>query len=219
MGHPLESKLSAPAADIMEAISKGFRAQADVKGKLAELYFARALGDLKSRGVIHGFIWNDKDGEPDFVIEIGERKLVAEVKNIRSGSAKRLVGDGWGTVELQKTRNGLDASGRKTRGYKKDHFDVIAVCLFNQSGTWTYCYADSSHLTVRTTDANILEVYQTVTYEGDNVWRTDLERVIVDSAADADGRQSARETQREQARREKEALKKTKMRQRVSKKA
>lgn len=178
MGHPLEAKLNAPAADIMDAIAKGFRAQADVKGKLAELYFSRALEHLKVRGVIQGFTWNDKDGEPDFVVEIDGKKLVAEVKNIRSGSQKRLVGDGWGTVELQKTRNGVDASGQKTRGYQKDHFDLLGVCLFNQTGQWTYCFADSSHLSVRTTDANILEIYQRVTYTGNDVWKTDLEAVI-----------------------------------------
>ncbi len=116
MTHPLEAKLNASAADIMEAISKGFRAQADVKGKLAELYFSRALDGLKARGVIGGYTWNDKDGEPDFVIEIDGTSIVAEVKNIRSGSEKRLVGDGWGTVEIQKTRNGTDAAGKKTRG-------------------------------------------------------------------------------------------------------
>ncbi len=92
------------------------------------------------------------------------------------------------------------------------------MCLFNQTGKWTYCFADSFHLTVRTTDANILEIYQTVTYTGDNVWKTDLEGVLQDAAGDADGRQTARQAQREKARLAKEAGKKRKSKPRATKK-
>jgi len=37
MTHQLEKDFNAPAKDILDAISYGFRAQVDVKGKLAEL--------------------------------------------------------------------------------------------------------------------------------------------------------------------------------------
>src|SRR5262245_45597926 len=41
--HALCTKLNASVADILEAIGMGFRAQIDVKGKLAELYMSRQL--------------------------------------------------------------------------------------------------------------------------------------------------------------------------------
>ena len=51
MNHPLEVALNAPANDILDAISKGFRAQADVKGKLAEYFLEKELSRLKDKGV------------------------------------------------------------------------------------------------------------------------------------------------------------------------
>lgn len=178
MPHPLEATLNAPAADIMEAISKGFRAQADVKGKLAELYFSRLLDGLQARGIVDRYEWFDKDGKPDFVIHAGAKVLVVEVKNIRSGTEKRFAGQLAGIVEIQKTRNGTDAQGNKTRGYRVDHFDLLAACLFNQTGRWEFRFAESGTLTTRESDSNILEIYQPVVYAGNAVWSSDLEAII-----------------------------------------
>ena len=52
--HPLETKLNASAQDILTAIERGFRAQVDVKGKLAELFLSRELDRLKAAGIIRG---------------------------------------------------------------------------------------------------------------------------------------------------------------------
>ncbi len=40
--HPLEVKFNAPAWDILSVIERGFRAQVDVKGKLAEWFLGHA---------------------------------------------------------------------------------------------------------------------------------------------------------------------------------
>lgn len=183
MSHPLEKSLNAPAADIMEAISRGFRAQVDVKGKLAELYLARMLDGLRAANLIDSFTWNDKDGLPDFLVEHAGKSLVVEVKNVRSGINKKLSGPGWGTVELQKTRNGVDGEGKKTRGYLRDHFDVLGACLFNQTGRWEYRFAESKDLAVRAKDASVLEVFQRVDYHPGQVWRSDLSAVILSALA------------------------------------
>ena len=50
--HPLELKFNATGWDILCAIEQGFRAQVDVKGKLAEWFLYKQLKELKSRGVI-----------------------------------------------------------------------------------------------------------------------------------------------------------------------
>lgn len=179
MTHPLEVALNSPANDILEAISKGFRAQADVKGKLAELYFSRLLDELRIGKCIDAYEWFDKDGRPDFIIHIGSHQLVAEVKNIRSGKEPRFSDVRKGTVELQKTRNGIDAQGKKTRGYRVDHFDLLAACLFNQTKRWEFRFAESRSLAARPEDPTILEIYQPVVYAGNEVWSANLERTIV----------------------------------------
>ncbi|MFH1672415.1 MAG: helix-turn-helix domain-containing protein [Pseudomonadota bacterium] len=78
--HSLEEMFNAPADDIMSAIHKGFRAQVDVKGKLAELYLAKYFGNLKARKVIDDFEWSDKDGVPDFIITYKGRSYIVEVQ-------------------------------------------------------------------------------------------------------------------------------------------
>jgi hypothetical protein len=176
--HPLEAKFNAPAADIMEAISKGFRAQADVKGKLAELYFSRLLDGLAARGVIDSYEWFDKDGQPDFLVKAAAKRLAVEVKDIRSGTSKKFADHLSGIVEIQKTRNGIDAQGNRTRGYRKDHFDLLAACLFNQGGHWDFRFARSANLATRPSDPDILEVYQPVVYAGNAVWSQDLEAIV-----------------------------------------
>jgi hypothetical protein len=57
--HPLEKKFNAPIADILEAIEHGFRAQVDVRGKLAELYLHRRLERLRAEGHIVSLEWHD----------------------------------------------------------------------------------------------------------------------------------------------------------------
>ena len=185
MPHRLEKTLNAPADDILEAIACGFRAQADVKGKLAELYLARHLDGLIAQGVIDRYTWNDKDGVPDFEVFKGTVRLVVECKNVRSGP--RHGGSGFATVELQKTRNGVDAQGNKTRGYRMDHFDVLAACTFNQTGQWTYRFIRSRRLLARTGSPDILVVMQQVPYVDGDGWSGDLSAVIEEELASRGG--------------------------------
>lgn len=117
MVHDLEKKLNAPAKDILDAISRGMRAQVDVKGKLAELYLYRILKKLEARGKISGLEWLDKDGEPDFRLICKSRKIRIECKNLRNevfSKPERTY-----KAEIQKTRNSKD--GSNTRSYRKDH--------------------------------------------------------------------------------------------------
>lgn len=181
MAHRLESLLNAPADDILEAIANGFRAQADVKGKLAELYLARHLAALQDTGKIDHYRWNDKDGVPDFEVMIENRCVIVECKNVRSD--KRLGGPGYGTVELQKTRGGTDAHGNMTRGYRFDHFDVIGACLFNQTGQWQFRFLLARRLERRPDSADHLVVMQRVEYEDMRGWTSDLLAVLHEAVA------------------------------------
>ena len=87
--HPHETKLNATAFDILSAIERGFRAQVDVKGKLAELFMSRQFEKLREQGAIDGFVWQDIDGQPDFIVTYRGHELVVECKNIRNQTYKR----------------------------------------------------------------------------------------------------------------------------------
>lgn len=187
--HELERKFNAPAVDIMEAINNGFRAQVDVKGKLAELYLSRDLEALKQSGVIDRYEWYDKDGEPDFHVWVAGKRLVMECKNIRSPTLSKKGKRSAPKVELQKTRDGLDANGKKTRGYSVDHFDILGVCLFNHTGEWRFVFIASRYLDRRPADPSRLKVMQAVPLTEADIqrlgkpWSSDLRTVIQQEAA------------------------------------
>src|SRR3954470_13645326 len=81
--HPLERLFNARGWDILSAIERGFRAQVDVKGKLAELFLYRRLEALRASGVISGLDWRDQDGIPDFLLTYRGKDFRVECKNIR----------------------------------------------------------------------------------------------------------------------------------------
>jgi hypothetical protein len=168
--HPLEEMLNASAWDIMSAIQAGFRAQVDVKGKLAEYYLHQQLVDLRNQGLFQKVEWQDRDGEPDFLVSVADRTLRVECKNIRSNGYR---------VELQKTRNSRD--GAPTRGYRIDEFDVLAVCLFNQTHEWQYLYTATRCLAQRANLPGYLVVMQRVPSEPGDFWRESVREAIEDA--------------------------------------
>jgi hypothetical protein len=179
--HSLEQKFNAPIVDILEAIEHGFRAQADVKGKLAELYLHRYLRRLQTENKIRGVQWYDADRLPDFeVLMVDGRKLRVECKNIRSNKAYST--ERGCKVEIQKTRGGLDKKGRKTRGYMADHFDVLAACLFNQTGEWRFRFIAANRLACREGDPQILKIMQLVPTTGEDKYWSDDFLVAVENA-------------------------------------
>ena len=174
--HPLELKFNATGWDILCAIEQGFRAQVDVKGKLAEWFLYKQLKELKSRGVIEDVIWHDTNGRPDFDIMIGGRTIRMECKNVRSGAnPKGYQGDF--RVEIQKTRNQL-VGGVSLRGYRADDFEVLAACLFNQTGTWDYVFVESGRLARRPNFPDYLVIMQPVPPSPRGVCKGTLEEVL-----------------------------------------
>jgi hypothetical protein len=176
IGHPLERSLNASARDILDAVSSGFRAQVDVKGKLAELYLFRALEAQQKQGIISELRWSDTDGEPDFFLRYRARPLTVQCKNVRSG-AQRCKGAEIQSfrVELQKTRGGIDPkTGERTRLYRPDEFDVVAACLFNQKGVWEYVYAATRDLARHRKQPDRLEVMHPICQPTVPPWHDDL---------------------------------------------
>lgn len=158
MRHPLEDKFNSSAWDILSAIQRGFRAQVDVKGKLAEYFLNQKLEGLVTEGVLESCQWQDKDGEPDFIVKYRGKALRIECKNVRS---KELFKQPPAyKVEIQKTRNAI--GGGPTRGYRVDEFDVLAACLFNHTHEWAYLYASAKALRRRDESPKFLQIMQPV---------------------------------------------------------
>jgi hypothetical protein len=155
MAHELEKLLNAPAEDIMDAIIRGFRAQIDVKGKLAELYLYRYLQTLESENIIGNLRWIDVDGMPDFEFDFRGKRYLVECKNLRNEMYKKQPSY---KVEIQKTRNSKD--GSNTRSYTVDYFDILAVCMFNQTSKWDFLFIKSKDLETDEVNPNRLKIMQ-----------------------------------------------------------
>jgi len=180
IGHPVEEALNASARDILDAINSGFRALVDVRGKLAELYLFRALQFAAKQGIISDLRWSDKDGEPDFFLSYNGRWLSIQCKNVRTGQQYR-TGENAGSfkVELQKTRGGIDPNtGEKTRLYRPDEFDLVVVCLFNQTGAWEFLYARAHDLARHRKHPDRLEVMHPVPPRPAHPWYADLRQAL-----------------------------------------
>jgi len=182
--HPLELRFNASGWDILSAIERGFRAQVDVKGKLAEWFLYKQLVELRDSSVIENVTWYDIDGRPDFDIVIRGRTIRMECKNVRSGeSPKSYQGDF--RVEIQKTRNQL--TGGPARGYRVDEFEVLAACLFNQAGTWDYVFIEASRLARRAAFPDYLVIMQPVPPRPRGVWKGTLAEVLNELSNGATG--------------------------------
>lgn len=166
IGHPVERMLNASARDILDALENGFRARADLKGKLAELFMSRHLDDLQRQEVIDHYQWFDQDGVPDFTIWFTDGRLIQlEVKNVRSGPGRL-------RAETQKTR--ASRSDPMSRYYRVDAFDVVAGCLFNTTGRWDYVFARASSLARLPADPDYLATMQSIDPQIVHPWYANL---------------------------------------------
>lgn len=158
--------LNASARDILDALENGFRARADLKGKLAELFAARYLDALQLSGVIDRYEWQDLDGEPDFIVWLRDGPAITiEAKNVRSGP-------GTLRAETQKTR--ASKSDPMSRYYRVDQFDILAVCLYNRTGEWTYLFTRIDWLRRLATNDAYLEPIQVIPVPTAEPWTPTL---------------------------------------------
>jgi len=173
--HPLETELNASAWDIMSAIRRGFRAMVDVKGKLAEYFVEQELAKLQRAGILSAYSWFDVDGKPDFELVYADRTLRMECKNLRSGEGFKRPEPAW-RVEIQRTRNSKD--GTPTRAYRCSEFEILAVCLFNQTKRWEFRYASTAKLARRPQSPDLLAIMQRVPQAVEEPWSLSLEHVL-----------------------------------------
>jgi hypothetical protein len=169
IGHPVERMLNASARDILDALENGFRARADLKGKLAELFMSRHLDGLQRDGVIDRYEWFDQDGVPDFTVWFRDGSdIKLEVKNVRSGKGSL-------RAETQKTR--ASRGDPMSRYYRVAHFEVIAACLYNATGSWDYVFARSADLVRLANNPDYLATMQHINPTITHPWHRALAEV------------------------------------------
>lgn len=174
--HPLEAEWKADAWDILSASAGGFRAKVCVLGKLAEWKLdelIRSYLDLDSN--LSEVAWNDADDQPDFRLLWRGKPLTVECKNVRRDVKKpsRL------RVELQKTRNSRD--GSNTRSYRRDKFDVLAVCLYNQKAEWRFVFCPTKRLAMRPGSEDLLAIYHDVPDPASPPWTARIVEALEDA--------------------------------------
>jgi hypothetical protein len=170
IGHPVERMLNASARDILDALENGFRARADLKGKLAELFMSRHLDQLQRAGWVDRYEWFDADGMPDFKLYLTDsRILTLEVKNVRSGPGPL-------RVETQKTR--ASRGDLMSRYYRVGQFDILAACLYNSTGRWEYVFARTVELQPLDVDARYLATMQNLPQPLAAPWHSALREVF-----------------------------------------
>ena len=162
--------LNASARDILDALENGFRARADLKGKLAELFMSRHLDELQRSGWLDRYEWFDADGVPDFKLFLTDSRLLTlEVKNVRSGAGPL-------RVESQKTR--ASRGDPMSRYYRADHFDILAACLYNRTGRWEYAFARTADLLRLEADPRYLATMQSLPRPAAHPWHPSLIEVV-----------------------------------------
>ncbi len=64
------------------------------------------------------------------------------------------------------------------RGYRIDDFQVLAACLFNQTGRWEYLFAATINLARRPEWADYLVIMQRVPHSAGGHWKATIEEFL-----------------------------------------
>jgi len=143
MANRLENEFQLSSDEILSIIHRSPRCKQMVKGFVAEYHLEKVFQDLVSSGEIKSFRRIDADSQPDFTVDGPKRSYRVECK--LAMSAKRYK-NGDIKIDFQRTRN--SASNPKSRFYKKSDFDIVATCLYNQTGKWEFKFISTSDIPI-----------------------------------------------------------------------
>ncbi len=197
--HPLEQEWGIDSDTILSAISRSSDlTRRGVRGIIAEAVFVNnVIPSVRQCG------WNPVDFGGDLpydaLLRKGERQARIQVKlqRLESGAPKLYYPKHYPqnrlyVVEVQKTRTGEAKQSKqiptaenavgvtasdtvKTRPYKFGDFDILAVNMHPSSRNWkSFRYTVTSWLLPRTSNAELIEIFQPVADTPNDVWTDDL---------------------------------------------
>ena len=185
--HPLEAELGADAEVILEAISRSADiSKRGVRGLLAEAFFKLHL--LDPDPTLEDVTSGEHAGY-DFLIRRAGRDWRCEVKLARlekgklktpsKRALKSLPAGRYAVAEVWRTRSGKDKDGEKTRPYRFDEFDLLAVSLHPATGEWReFAFIPAAGLQAWPNDATRIGRYQPVSLDGSAGWRSHLHECL-----------------------------------------
>lgn len=187
--HPLEREWGLSADVILSAIARSSDLTLrGVRGVIAEAVFeAEVLPSLEN--------WQPQplvgDFSYDFLIakqEMPDTKVRIQVKLQRSKDHRpmlarqgnKLFPEGMYTVEVQKTRGGIDPTTREsTRPYHFGEFDILAVNMHPSTQNWSrFMFTVSNWLVARPEALDLIAKFQPVPQAPTEFWTDRLETCI-----------------------------------------
>lgn len=179
--HPFEAKIGASARVILEALNRSGELTVRMfRGVLAESAF-----DVNVVERLEGWRSNSISGLApyDFLLDDGVGTVKVQVKLQRS---ERGVPAGFGKrardgsinrylVETQKTRKGTSKEGQKTRPYRFNEFDILAVAMYPTTRDWNrFFYTVGRWLLPSPENPDFLATRQPVAPSPDEDWTDDF---------------------------------------------
>lgn len=175
--HPLEQHWNTTAEAILDAIDQSADlTQRGIRGVLAEATFRttvlpRQLANWKAQAVV-----GDQAYDLLLADEVGFVRVQVKLQRRQKGVPKY---HGRATdhfvVETQRTRGGKRRDKEASRPYRRDEFDVLAVCLHPSTGSWTsFMYCAACDLLVRPNEPHLLAVMQPFPVAGSEAWSSDF---------------------------------------------
>lgn len=136
--HLLEETFHLTSQDILEIIAHRKRLTVAVRGGVAEHHLIRVLAADPEVASVEQI---DADGPPDAEVTLRNgRRVRVECKN----GEESFYASGEGRVEVQKTRS--SKGDPASRYYEPTQFDVLAVCLWPESGPPRFVYRSTRDL-------------------------------------------------------------------------
>jgi excisionase family DNA binding protein len=195
--HPLENEFHAPAELILEAISRSPDiSKRGVRGLIAEaafeIYVVQPNQQWQALPVpneaSYDFIVRDSIGSVRVQVKM-QRRISQQIKTLNETSlayrpmiareAARNLPENMFVVETQRTRGGKNTLGEKTRPYRFDDFDILAVSMYPSTNSWDkFMFTVSRWLLPRSDDSRFLQVFQPVASQTSETWTDDFEQCV-----------------------------------------
>jgi excisionase family DNA binding protein len=195
--HPLEAQFNAPAELILEAINRSPDiSQRGVRGLIAEAAF-----ELYIVTKLESWVALSIQGNPayDFLLSDGVGQVRVQLKMQRrisestgavnepaptyrpmiASEASKYLPNNMYVVETQRTRTGKKSTGEQTRPYRFGEFDILAVSMHPSTNDWSrFMYTAAMWLLPRRDDNQLLQVFQPVAMEPNDLWTDDFETCV-----------------------------------------
>ena len=180
--HEFEGIIGAPAEMILEAVHRAPElTRRMLRGVIADAAFRQfTIRDLTKFG------WRDVtpigNFAYDYVLDDGAGAITIQVKLQRSERGTPVVRQGarYGLsepvhiVETQKTRTGSDGQNNKTRPYRFDEFDILAVSMQPSTSRWDQFMYSLSRWLLRGRNIGEIATLQPVAMTPNDFWTDDF---------------------------------------------